>query len=56
MSSDGCDTNSARYYSPGPVAEDPTCFDGDSDLYSLIPPGAVSPGGAEGIDPKYETP
>ena len=49
-------TYGARYYDPCPVAGDPTCFYGDSDLYTLIPPGSVSPGGVEGIDTKYETP
>jgi hypothetical protein len=56
FSNTGVATYGARYYDPCPVAGDPTCFYGDSDLYTLIPPGSVSPGGAEGIDPKYETP
>ncbi len=56
FSNSGVATYGARYYSPCPVAGDPTCFYGDSDLYTLIPPGSVSPGGAEAIDPNYETP
>ena len=56
FSNTGVSTYGDRYYSPCQTPGAVSCFYGDTDLFALIPPSAVSPGGAEGIDPDYETP